>query len=143
MTIRNLPKEFDDVGRSLRTTRIAERSIILGRTLILSISGCIAIDAIIRFPSPLRWLILLGLTLFTSWLFRRQFLPVFAPASSRVQLALEVEKGTHKLLVVLRLELNSPRIQNSKEMCLLNGLSVTPSDWLRLNQFLNCCQQHK
>ena len=92
MTIRNLPKEFDDVGRSLRTTRIAERSIILGRTLILSISGCIAIDAIIRFPSPLRWLILLGLTLFIGWLFRRQLLPVFAPASSRVQLALEVEK---------------------------------------------------
>ncbi|MCX5663234.1 MAG: hypothetical protein NTY97_00855, partial [Planctomycetota bacterium] len=92
MTIRNLPKEFDDVGRSLRTTRIAERSIILGRMLILSLSGCIAIDAIIRFPSPLRWLILLGLTLFTGWLFRRQFLPVFAPASSRVRLALEVEK---------------------------------------------------
>ena len=92
MTIRNLPQEFDNVGRSLRTTRIAERSIVLGRTIILSISGCIAIDAIIRFPSPLRWLILLGLTLFTAWLFRRQFLPVFAPASSRVQLALEVEK---------------------------------------------------
>lgn len=92
MTIRNLPKEFDDVGRSLRSTRIAERSIILGRTLILSLSGCIAIDAIIRFPSPLRWLILLGLSLFAAWLFRRQFLPVFAPASSRVRLALEVEK---------------------------------------------------
>lgn len=92
MTIRNLPKEFDDVGRSLRTTRITERSIVLGRTLILSLSGCIAIDAIIRFPSPLRWLILLGLSLFITWLFRRQFLPVLAPASSRVQLALEVEK---------------------------------------------------
>ena len=72
MTIRNLPQEFDNVGRSLRTTRIAERSIVLGRTIILSISGCIAIDAIIRFPSPLRWLILLGLMLFTAWLFLQQ-----------------------------------------------------------------------
>lgn len=127
--MRNLPQEFDNVGRGLRTTRIAERSIVFGRTIILSISGCIAIDAIIRFPSPLRWLILLGLILFTAWLFRRQLLPVFAPASSRVHLALEVEKETHKLLVVLLLELNSLRIKNSKEMFLLKGLSVTLSNW--------------
>ena len=92
MTTRDLPKEFDDVGRSLRTTRIAERSIILGRTIILSLSGCIAVDAIIRFPSPLRWLILLALLLFGFWIFRRQLLPVLAPAPSRVRLALEVEK---------------------------------------------------
>lgn len=92
MITRNLPQEFDDVGRRMRTIRIAEKSTVLGRTVILALSGCVAVDALIRFPSPLRWFILLGLVFFVGWLFRNRFLPVLTPPSSRVKLALEVEK---------------------------------------------------
>ncbi len=90
--MRNLPREFDEVGQRLRTTRIVERSIILGRTIVMSLTACIAIDALIRFPSPLRWVILLGLIIFAVWMIQRRLVPTLGSPSSRVRLALEVEK---------------------------------------------------
>ncbi len=75
----------------MRTSRIAEVSIVLGRTVTLAVSACIAIDAVLRFPSPLRWVVLLGLVGFTGWLVRRQFIPSLAVQPSRVRLALELE----------------------------------------------------
>ena len=93
MTTRNLPQEFDRLGQRLRTIGIAEMSIVVGRTLVMALSVCIALDALVRFPSFMRTAELIGLAAFGVWLARRRLLPAFDPPKSRVRLALEVERS--------------------------------------------------
>lgn len=68
-------------------------SIVVGRTVMMALSVAIAMDALLRFPSPLRALILLGITGFGVWLIRGRLWPALAPPMSRVRLALLVEKN--------------------------------------------------
>lgn len=94
MTNRDLPNEFRLTAKRIRTIRIADASVVALRTLIWAVSVCVAIDAALRFPGVMRWIILALLCAFFVWLFLKRVRPACAPAPSPVTLALRIEALT-------------------------------------------------
>lgn len=93
---RDLPNEFRIAAKRIRTIHIADASVVVFRTLILAVSVCVAIDAAVRFPGPMRWVILALLFAFFVWLCVKRVRPACAPPQSPVTLALRVEaKAPH------------------------------------------------
>ncbi len=64
----------------------------MARAVVAIASGCVLLDAAFRFPSALRWLVLVALVVFCIWRWRRKVRPALSPAPGRVHLALELER---------------------------------------------------
>lgn len=83
---------LDAVARRIRRIRVGASVAAMARAVVAVASGCVLLDAAFRFPSALRWLVLVALVVFSVWRWRRKVRPALLPAPGRVQLALELER---------------------------------------------------
>lgn len=96
MSTRNLSRELDEASRRIRSVGLLATVILITRVVVMLVSVCIAADALVRFPQEIRWILLVGIGVFISWLISKRLLPALAPAASRVKIALAVEKTVPK-----------------------------------------------
>lgn len=87
-----LIRSLDAAARRIRSVRVGAAVAAMVRALIAVASGCVLLDAAFRFPSGMRWLVLIALAAFGIWRFRRKVRPALLPAPGRVHLALELER---------------------------------------------------
>ena len=92
MTVsRDLPNELTGAATTRRRIRVAEGCVIVARLVILAMSACVALDALVRFPEGVRWVLLFAAAWWLLWLGRRWVSPTLVARESVVSLALSIE----------------------------------------------------
>ncbi len=129
---RNLPDELANAAALRRRWRVTEALIICARVLILALGGCVAIDALVRFPTPLRWAMLGGLLWCGVWLWRKRVAPALRSSESVVKLALLLERvipgGTGRIASGVEFSLVKATPTNTFALSVANtACELTPS----------------
>ena len=87
----------EHVRRMIRRTVIEHRLSTALSTLVPILFLIAALDRILRFPSPFRWVVLFGIGAFATWLTRRYLVPAIRFRPTLVQVALRIEDRIPKL----------------------------------------------
>ena len=89
---RSLPTEFARVAILRRRWRLAEATIVFARVLVLAITAGVVVDALLRFPTAIRWVMLGALAWLAVWIYRKHVAGAIRRRESTVQLALTLER---------------------------------------------------